>query len=197
MFGPDLLVAPVVNEDTFRTISFPSGVWTSLWDGKTVSGPVERKVNAPLDTIPVYLRPGAVVPVQLSRELQFGRSMTNSRVDVLIVTPPDGHEKVSILNARGENAKVAVQSTDDGFGWTLENLPEMDYLMVYGTTSSSAVRVDGNVLPNVTTANSDSMPIGWTTDLVGNRLLIRLPSRQVEDSELTMKIEVDVNPSKK
>jgi hypothetical protein len=123
--------------------------------------------------------------------------MTNSRVDVLIVTPPDGHEKVSILNARGENAKVAVQSTDDGFGWTLENLPEMDYLMVYGTTSSSAVRVDGNVLPNVTTANSDSMPIGWTTDLVGNRLLIRLPSRQVEDSELTMKIEVDVNPSKK
>jgi len=41
------------------------------------------------------------------------------------------------------------------------------------------------------------MPIGWTTDLVGNRLLIRLPSRQVEDSELTMKIEVDVNPSKK
>ena len=63
MFGPDLLVAPVVNEDTFRTISFPSGVWTSLWDGKTVSGPVERKVDAPLDTIPVYLKPGAVVPV--------------------------------------------------------------------------------------------------------------------------------------
>ncbi len=79
MFGPDLLVAPVVNEDNFRTIVFPSGVWTSLWDGKTVSGPAKLKVDAPLDTIPVYLKPGAVVPVQLNRELQFGKSMTSSR----------------------------------------------------------------------------------------------------------------------
>lgn len=58
MFGPDLLVAPVVNEKLSRVIVFPSGVWTSLWDGKTVSGPATLKVDAPLDTIPVYLKPG-------------------------------------------------------------------------------------------------------------------------------------------
>src|SRR5208283_222054 len=88
MFGPDLLVAPVVNEDTFRAVVFPSGVWTSLWDGKTVSGPVRLKVDAPLDTIPVYLKPGAFVPVQLNGELQFGKSMSKSRFDALVVTPP-------------------------------------------------------------------------------------------------------------
>ncbi len=134
MFGPDLLVAPVVNEDTFRTISFPSGVWTSLWDGKTVSGPAKLKVNAPLDTIPVYLKPGAVVPVQLNGELQFGQSMTNGRVSALVVTPPNGDKKTYFGHyARGETAKVAVQSKAGGFGWTLENLPEMGYLLVYGT----------------------------------------------------------------
>ncbi len=109
LFGPDLLVAPVVNEDTFRTISFPSGVWTSLWDGKTVTGPVERKVDAPLDTIPVYLKPGAVVPVELSEELQFGASMTKGRVDALVVTAPSGSETVTLLNSRGDAAKVTVQ----------------------------------------------------------------------------------------
>ena len=58
MFGRDLLVAPVVNEDTFRTICFHPALWTSLWDGKTVSGPAKLKVSVPLDTIPVYLKPG-------------------------------------------------------------------------------------------------------------------------------------------
>jgi hypothetical protein len=196
MFGPDLLVAPVVNEDTFRVIVFPSGVWTSLWDGKTVSGPATLKVDAPLDTIPVFLKPGAVVPVQLNRELQFGRSMTSSHVNALVVTLPNGNEKVSMLNARGEDAKVAVQSKAGGFGWTLENLPEMSYMLVYGTTSASAVRADGKVLPRVTTANLESMPNGWATDSAGNRLVIHLPSRQIEHSEPITEIEVDFNPSK-
>ena len=46
----------------------------------------KRKVDAPLDTIPVYLKPGAVVPVELNEELQFGESMTSSRVHAMVVT---------------------------------------------------------------------------------------------------------------
>ncbi len=197
MFGPDLLVAPVVNEDTFKTISFPSGVWTSLWDGKTVSGPVKRKVDAPLDTIPVYLKPGAVMPVELSEELQFGQSMTDGRVGALIVTPPNGDKTVTLVITPGETAKVTVQSKTGGFAWTLENLPEMGYLLVYGATNASTVRVNGEDLPKVTTAGFGSMPIGWEADLAGNRLVIHLQARQVEQSALTTTIEVDINPGEK
>ncbi len=197
MFGPDLLVAPVVNEDTFKTISFPSGVWTSLWDGKTVSGPVKLKVSAPLDTIPVYLKPGAVVPVQLNEELQFGQSMTNSRVGVLVVTPPNRDKTVTLVITPGETAKVTVQSKPGGFGWTLENLPETGYLLVYGATNASAVRVNGEVLPKVTTTGFGSMPIGWEADLAGNRLVIHLETRQVEQSAPITTVEVDLNPSEK
>ncbi len=197
MFGPDLLVAPVVNEDTFKTVSFPSGVWTSLWDGKTVSGPVKLKVSAPLDTIPVYLKPGAVVPVQLSEELQFGQSMTDGRVGALIVTLPNGDKTVTLVITPGETAKVTVQSKPSGFAWTLENLPETGYLLVYGTTAASAVRVNGEDLPKVTATGFGSMPIGWEADLIGNRLVIRLQTRQVEQSAPTTTIEVDFNPSEK
>ena len=197
MFGPDLLVAPVVNEDTFKTISFPSGVWTSLWDGKTVSGPVKHKVSAPLDTIPVYLKPGAVLPVELSGELQFGQSMTNGRVSALIVTPPNGDKTVTLVITPGETAKVTVQSKTGGFGWTLENFPETGYLLIYGATNASTVRVNGEELPKVTAAGFGSMPVGWEADLSGNRLVIHLPTRQVEQSAPTMAIEVDLNPSEK
>lgn len=123
--------------------------------------------------------------------------MTNSRVDALVVTPPNENEKTCLLNARGEDAIVAVQSRAGGFGWTLENLPEMSYLLVYGTTSASAVRVDGKVLPNVTTTNSGSMSVGWEADLAGNRLVICLPSRQIEQANPTTEIEVDLSTGKK
>ena len=197
MFGGDLLVAPVINEDNFRTILFPSGVWTSLWDGKTVSGPADLKISAPLDTIPVYLRPGAVVPVQLNRELQFGGSMTSNRVSALVVTPPNGNETVSPLNAQGQAAKVTVRSTAHGFSWKLENLPETGYLLVYGTTTAATVKVNGKVLPKLTAAGFDLMPAGWEADLAGNRLVIRLPSAQARQNRPTREIEVDFNPSKK
>lgn len=194
MFGPDLMVAPVINEDTSRDIVFPPGVWTNLWSGKTVSGPIKLQVDAPLDTIPVYLKPGAVVPVELNQELQFGESMTGGRVDALVVTPPTQDEKVTILNARGEIAEVAMQPRAGGTGWTLKNLPEMNYLLVCGTTSASSVRANGEALPRVSRTDLQSMPSGWVTDPTGNRILIRLRSRQAEDSEPIVGIDVDFNP---
>jgi hypothetical protein len=196
MFGPDLLVAPVVNEDTFKAITFPSGTWTSLWDGKTVKGPIKLKVDAPLDTIPVYLAPGTVMPVQLSQELQFGKSMTGGRVDALVVTSPTNDKEVSLRNTQGEAAKVTVQPKNGGIGWRLENLPEMGYLLVYGATSASSVTVDGAELQKVAASDSGSMPVGWAADLTGNRIVIHLPLRQGEHSERIMEIDVIFSPGR-
>jgi alpha-glucosidase (family GH31 glycosyl hydrolase) len=196
MFGPDLLVAPVVNEDTFKTISFPSGVWTSLWDGKTVSGPVKLKVSAPLDTIPVYLKPGAVVPVRLNQELQFGASMTKGCVNAMVVTPFHGNETVSLLNTLGEAAGVVLQSKAGSTHWTLERFPEVSYLLVYGTTAATEVKVNGKVLPKLTADGFSSMSIGWTVDQTCNRVIIRIPLPQGEQSDPRVEIQVDFEPSK-
>ena len=73
--------------------------------------------------------------------------MTKGRVDALVVTAPNGSETVTLLNSRGEDAKVTVQSKAGGYVWTLENLPEMNYLLIYGTTAASSVTVDGKALP--------------------------------------------------
>jgi alpha-glucosidase (family GH31 glycosyl hydrolase) len=194
LFGPDLLVAPVVTEDTIRTISFPSGVWTSLWNGKTISGPAELKINVPLAEIPVYLKPGAVVPVQLSRELQFGQSMTGDRVSALVVTPSNKNETVSLLNAQDEAAKVTLQCKGNGQGWILDNLTETNYLLVYGTADASRVKVDGKLLTKLTATKFNSMPTGWKADPSGNRLIIRL-SAQAPPPALRREIEVEFSPT--
>ena len=64
MFGPDLLVAPVWKVgQTSRDVYFPRGSWHSYWDpSQQFRGRRTLTVPAPLDTIPVFVRDGAVVP---------------------------------------------------------------------------------------------------------------------------------------
>ena len=64
MFGPDLLVAPVWKVgQTSRPVYFPRGSWHSYWDPtQTYRGRRTVTVQAPLDTIPVFVRDGAQVP---------------------------------------------------------------------------------------------------------------------------------------
>ncbi len=62
LFGPDLLVAPVTDRNTRRPVYLPTGSWVDYWTGTPVSGGGTVVVDAPLDTIPVFLRAGAVLP---------------------------------------------------------------------------------------------------------------------------------------
>lgn len=62
-WGRDLLVAPVVEKGaTSRRLYLPRGVWYDYWTGERVEGgrEIDRKVD--LETTPIYVRAGAVVP---------------------------------------------------------------------------------------------------------------------------------------
>lgn len=191
MFGPDLLVAPVLNQHTFREIAFPSGQWTSLWNGKTVTGGRVVRVEAPLDTIPVYLRPGAAVPVELNRELQFGGSMSAGRIHALVATMPPEPQMKSLRNAEDREARVTAQPTSRGCKWTLHNLPELHYLLVYGRATASAVIVNGQQVATLPDKEPSPAVTGWRADAAGNRIEVSLPSRRREDSELLTTVELE------
>ncbi len=62
MFGPDFLVAPVVDEGTQRPVYLPVGRWIDLWTGVETSGGQTLVVDAPMDLAPVFVRSGAVIP---------------------------------------------------------------------------------------------------------------------------------------
>ena len=62
MFGPDLLVAPVVEPGvSSREVYLPGGVgvtWTDLRDGAEYAGGSRVSVAAPIDSVPVFARNG-------------------------------------------------------------------------------------------------------------------------------------------
>ena len=60
MFGPDILVAPVVQPKvSSRLVYLPEGAsWTDLADGKVYEGGQVCEIQAPIEKIPVFLRDG-------------------------------------------------------------------------------------------------------------------------------------------
>ncbi len=65
MFGPDLLVAPVVEKGIEqRKVYLPAGAsWTNAYTGEEVKGGVELEVSARLEEIPLFYRDGARLPI--------------------------------------------------------------------------------------------------------------------------------------
>jgi alpha-D-xyloside xylohydrolase len=68
MLGPDLLVAPVLEQGArSRPVYLPSGAqWTDAWTGATVPSGAEVTAEAPLDQVPLFLRDGARLPITQS-----------------------------------------------------------------------------------------------------------------------------------
>ncbi len=63
MIGNDLLVAPVLKPDvTRRLVYLPKGTWYDYWTNKKYTGQSTILVDAPLDTVPMFVRGGAIIP---------------------------------------------------------------------------------------------------------------------------------------
>ncbi|MEV7324495.1 alpha-xylosidase [Streptomyces sp. NPDC093970] len=63
MLGPDLLVAPVFSDEGEVSYYVPEGDWTCFPTGATVTGPRWVRERHGFLSVPLLVRPGAVVPV--------------------------------------------------------------------------------------------------------------------------------------
>jgi alpha-D-xyloside xylohydrolase len=76
MLGPAFLVAPVTDQGaTSREVYLPAGAdWYNYWTNERVHGGQTITVNAPIDTIPLFVRAGSIlplgVPVESTNETQ-------------------------------------------------------------------------------------------------------------------------------
>ncbi|MFJ6613065.1 NPCBM/NEW2 domain-containing protein [Streptomyces sp. NPDC091289] len=63
--GEHFLVAPVYQDSTERKdIYLPQGTWIDYWSGRTYEGPTAIDTySAPLDTLPLFVKAGAAVPM--------------------------------------------------------------------------------------------------------------------------------------
>jgi alpha-D-xyloside xylohydrolase len=65
MFGPAFLVAPVTEQGaTSRMVYLPGGTdWYNYWTNEKVAGGQTVRVAAPIDTLPLFVRAGSILPL--------------------------------------------------------------------------------------------------------------------------------------
>jgi alpha-glucosidase (family GH31 glycosyl hydrolase) len=112
LFGRNLLVAPLVYEGMLsREIYLPQGEWFDFWTGESLSGGTAISYPCDLTRIPVFLRGGTVLPVNLSRRLALGDGVGNNLAQ---------YERLCLLlsGERGEGAFCDELGNDVHISWT-------------------------------------------------------------------------------
>ncbi len=73
MFGPSLLIAPIVTQGAVkRSVYLPEGTrWYDFWTHAVYSGGQTLEVEAPLDSMPIFVREGSIVP--------FGKPVSSTK----------------------------------------------------------------------------------------------------------------------
>jgi len=126
MFGPALLVSPVLQPDASRrTLYLPDApTWYDFWTGQSQNGSREIEVEAPLDRIPLYVRAGSILP--LGPEIEYADEKPAGPIELRIYTGADG-EFVLYHDAgdsydyeHGAHSLIPVHWSESSRTWPLE-----------------------------------------------------------------------------
>ena len=166
LFGPDLLVAPVLAAgQTARQVYLPAGDWYDWHTGDLSEGPVFVHVPTPMEHIPIFARGGAVIPLwpeapastagyhPRSIELHLyvpsrdgeHRSLLQED-DGLTFAADEGQRYRTVLTVLRRGRHLELRAEVDGTGYP-EFAREEFRLVVHGA-SPAAVRLDGRDVPS-------------------------------------------------
>ena len=89
MFGPAFLVNPVTGEGkTSRQVYLPKDAqWYDFWTGKKLNGGQTINADAPVQTIPVYVKAGSIVP--MGPYMQYATEKPADNIELRIYTGAD------------------------------------------------------------------------------------------------------------
>mgnify|MGYP000757472064 FL=1 len=90
MFGPAFLVAPVYKYGARdREVYFPAGeTWYDFYTGQAVKGGQTLKVDAPYETMPLFVRGGSIVPA--GGDIQYAAQKSDEPVTIVVYGGRDG-----------------------------------------------------------------------------------------------------------
>lgn len=158
LWGRDILVAPVVEPAvTRRRLYLPRGLWHDFWTEDPVFGGREISREVDLETMPLYVRAGAVLP--LGPVKQYTAEPTDEPMTLIVYPGADGESSFyeddghSFGYQRGEWMRVMMAWDDatrrlslrlaDGSG-RMQPLPRRMRVRVSGETQERDLTFDGS-----------------------------------------------------
>lgn len=118
LLGASLLVAPIFSESRepiARKLYLPTGEWIDFWTDERITGGRYITRLSALDTIPVYIRAGTILP--LGPERPFIGDELPDTLTLEVYTGTEGQTRI-VWDATGAATELHLHSTNEG--WQLD-----------------------------------------------------------------------------
>ena len=165
MFGDYLLIAPIFKDDLKNKVSLPEGKWRYWFnDSELIEGPVTFEREFPLDEYPVYIREGAIIPMNIERAYT-GIGDENSKGYLTHLIYPDAKSSFMIYNPGNvKSTSIFVEETRELIKITLEGEKKPHIFKVNLSSEPQRIELDNVVL-------SDSLDYFFVRE--SNKLVIK------------------------
>jgi alpha-D-xyloside xylohydrolase len=108
MLGGELLVAPVFSADGVAEFYLPAGTWTNYFTGDRVTGPGWRSEQHGYDTLPLYVRDAAVLPIGARSDRPDYDYLDGITIEVY-PSSRDERRTITVTTPTGETAEFRVE----------------------------------------------------------------------------------------
>jgi alpha-glucosidase (family GH31 glycosyl hydrolase) len=168
MFGDYFLVAPIFRDQLNRKVNLPEGKWRYFFDDKEViDGPVTTEHKYQLDEFPVYIREGAIVPMNIQRSYTgIGDENSDSYLTLLIYPYIKSNFTIHHPDMSGSTA-IAVEELNDRINISLTDTKKPHILRINLRKKPNRVELDEIILKDTVT---------WRYDQSQNKLIIKTDS---------------------
>lgn len=193
LFCDDFLVCPVLTPlANKRSVSLPNGTWTDMRTGAVYNGSKTYTVDAPLQYSPVFLRAGAVIPVDISKGTLslFDSKQNGENEKALLVTAADNTRTTKFWTNADTATKYKNEKTGNTFTISADKAQKTKVILAMGV-NATAVSVDGTALKKLNRLPVKESDIGYFVD-GRQRTVIRLPANK-SWSKLSVKMGASLN----
>ncbi len=203
MFGDQLMVAPVTTKGAItRSVYLPKGTWLNYWTGEKYEGEKYVHVVAPIDTIPLFAKAGAIIPMQPEMNYTGEKKVDVITLDIF----PSGNSTYDLyeddglsLNYQNSNfslTRINAQLTGANFKLTISkpmgkftplSHRYLSKIRWSGTKQPSLVKEGETSLKQVTDINQLQSNSGWFYDSKQNILWVK------SNGDNTANISIEIN----
>ncbi len=165
LFGDHILVAPIYKDEYVNEIKLPDGQWRYWFDdNELIKGPLTFDKKFPLNEFPVYIKEGAIIPMNIERAYT-GFGDRNSKGYLSILVYPHNESNFTVYDPEdGESTSIIVVESKESVKISLNGKKIPHILSVNISSKPKQVELDKIIL-------SDSLD--YEFDVERNKLIIR------------------------
>lgn len=179
LFGEDFLVAPIYRDNLKNKVTLPAGKWRYFFDDKVLlegTKPITFEKEYPLEEFPVYIREGAIVPLNIERSYTGLGSESNKGSLTWLIYP--GVNNHFTLHHPGKSGSSTV---------SMENFPDRIELNLKEMKKSSIFNIHMDKMPSGVSFSGKELTDSADYQYDAKKLKLEVKISGMNDGVLTIK----------